>query len=789
MELDVAGSHSVDPVCGMEVDPKRPQAETFLYQGRTYYFCCDGCKGEFQKAPDSFLEKAKEGFTECRAKNAPPVGLQGYYCPMHLEVSQTMPGVCPKCGMALESESPSGEGVDHEQAEMSRRFWLGLVLGSPVFLLTLAEMFFGPVWISHGLSGSLLNGIQLFLTMPVVLWAGWPFFQRAWAACVSRSANMFTLISLGVGTAFFYSVLATLVPGVFPEGFQMHGHVETYFDTAAVITVLALLGQVLELRARKKTGEALRKLIELSPKTARVIHADGEKDVPLSKVLKGELLRVRPGEKIALDGIAVEGQSTIDESMVTGESLPVEKKTGDRVIGGTLNQTGTLIYRVESLAEEGLLAQITSQVREAQRTRAPIQDLVDRVSQYFVPGVLIAAVLSMIAWALWGPDPKLFNALAHAVAVLIIACPCALGLATPMAIAVAMGRGAQEGILIQKSEALERFEKVDTLVLDKTGTLTVGKPVLSAVEPQPGFEEKELLRWVASLENASEHPLASALVRGAESRGISLGKANHFESMTGHGVIGVVEGVKVVVGSQKYLESLGVDSRVAEERVGSLRKMGHTVLHAAIQGKFAGILGIQDPIKSNTCEALNILKRAELRIIIATGDHRNTAEAVIAQLGVPVDEVHSEVSPHQKAELVRKLKDQGRTVAVAGDGINDAPALALADVGIAMGTGTDIAIESGSITLVKGNLLGIARARELSRKAMRNIRQNLFLAFFYNTVGVPVAAGLFHPVLGWSLSPVWASVAMSLSSVSVIANALRLRNVTLSVSKSESDLA
>jgi Cu+-exporting ATPase len=693
-----------------------------------------------------------------------------YTCPMHPQVVQDHPGSCPNCGMALEPRTVMvEEGPNPELADMSRRFWVGVALGVPVFLIAMSDLLPGQPL--HPYLG-VLNWVQLALASPVVLWCGWPFFARAWASVVHRSPNMFTLIALGVGAAYLYSVAATLAPWLFPEGFRMEGGaVETYFDTAAVVTVLVLLGQVLEVRARSHTTGAIRRLLGLAPRTARRLRADGgEDDVPVEQIHPGDRLRIRPGEKVAVDGTVTEGRSAVDESMISGEPIPVEKEPGSPVIAGTVNGTGGLVVRADKVGGDTLLARIVGMVTEAQRSRAPVERLVDQVARYFVPAVFTVAVFTFAGWAAWGSQPRLAHALVNAVAVLIIACPCALGLATPMAIMVGTGRGAEAGVLFKNAEALEVLGRADTLVVDKTGTLTEGQPQLAAVEPAGGFAAADLLRLAAGLERASEHPLATAIVKGAESRGLSLTEAQDFQAVTGKGVVGKVDRRTVVLGNAALLAEHGVDAGPLQPRALALRQEGQTVMLAAVDGRLAGLIGVADPIRASTPEAIRLLHADGLRIIMLTGDSRITAEAVARKLGI--DEVIAEVLPDQKHEVVRRLQAQGRVVAMAGDGINDAPTLAEARIGIAMGTGTDVAMESAGVTLVHGDLRGIARARRLSRATMRNIRQNLFLAFVYNTLAVPVAA------LGL-LNPMWASAAMSLSSLSVVGNALRLRRVRL----------
>jgi P-type Cu+ transporter len=702
-----------------------------------------------------------------------------YTCPMHPEIVRSAPGACPICGMALEPRTVTLEGEENlELRDMSRRFWVSGLLAAPILFLTMADMIpGGPVW--KLISARAVIWFELMLATPVVLWGGWPFFERGWQSIVNRSPNMFTLISLGVGTAYVYSVAATLLPGLFPDSFRGHaGEVPVYFEAAAIITVLVLLGQVLELRARSRASGAIKALLGLAPKTARVVREDGrEIDVPLDQVKLGDRLRVRPGEKIPVDGVVLEGHSSVDESMVTGEPIPVEKGPGSRVAGGTVNGTGSFVMRAERVGSDTLLAQIVRMVSEAQRSRAPIQRLADQASAYFVPAVVVAAVLSFVAWSLVGPEPRMAYALVNAVAVLIIACPCALGLATPMSIMVGTGRGALAGILLKNAEALEVMEKVDTLVVDKTGTLTEGKPRLVSIKALAGHEESDVLRLAASLEQGSEHPLAGAIVAAAQQRGLRLAAVEGFRSVTGKGVVGHVEGRSVALGNRGLFEELGIDPAPLVERAEALRREGQTVMFVGIDGRPAGLLGVADPIKESTAEAITMLHRDNVRIVMVTGDSRTTAEAVARTLGL--DEVEAEVLPEQKVAVIKRLQAEGRIVAMAGDGMNDAPALAQAHVGIAMGTGTDVAMESADMTLVKGDLRGIVRARRLSRATMRNIRENLFFAFIYNALGVPVAAGALYPVFGLLLSPIIASAAMTFSSVSVIGNALRLRRVEL----------
>jgi Cu+-exporting ATPase len=698
---------------------------------------------------------------------------------MHPEIVRDRPGACPLCGMALEPRTVSADdGPNPELADMTRRFWIGVVLGVPVVVLAMADLVLGAeLWQRIDLGAA--NWIQLVLATPVVLWAGKPFFDRGWASIVNRSPNMFTLIALGVGAAYVYSVVATVAPGAFPDGFRMHGAVVPYFDTAVVVTVLVLLGQVLELRARSRTGQAIRDLLKLAPATARRVANGQDEDVPLALVQVGDRLRVRPGERVPVDGAVVEGASAVDESMVTGEPSPVDKSTGARVTGGTLNGTGTLLIVAERVGRDTLLSRIAAMVAEAQRSRAPIQRLADRISAYFVPSVVVAAIVAFVVWSLWGPPPRLAIGLVTAVAVLIIACPCALGLATPMSIMVGTGRGATSGVLIRNAEALETLGRVDTLVVDKTGTLTEGRPRLVSVAARPGVSEQDLLATAVALERASEHPLAAAIIEGARSRGVEAQPAEDFRADIGKGVAGRVGTRPAVLGTAKYLAEHGIDPAPLVSQAGGLGAEGQTVVFVAREGALLGILGVADPVKASTPEAVALLRADGLRLIMVTGDARPTALSVARRLGISDDDVHAEALPARKREIVQELRRRGARVAVAGDGINDAPALAEADVGLAMGTGTDVAIESADVTLVKGDLRAIARARRLSRATLRNIRQNLFLAFVYNALGVPVAAGALYPLTGTFVSPMWASAAMTFSSVSVIANALRLRKAEL----------
>ncbi|MFO1045820.1 MAG: heavy metal translocating P-type ATPase [Planctomycetaceae bacterium] len=867
--IDSASSPVVDPVCGMTVDPDHAAA-SHVHHGTTYYFCSMSCQRQFSATPDRFVtpqaehscctHKSQEAMTaldpvcgmtvvrderaattnhagqtwlfcstHCQQKfvadpsrylkQAVPVASAAategaeYTCPMHPEVRQVGPGICPKCGMGLEplglpanskveyvcpmhpevvSDHPGPcskcgmaleprtvelqDGPSHEQTDMTRRFWMGLVLGLPVFVVAMADML--PNNPLHHWA-ALLNWGQLLLATPVVFWCGWPFFERAWLSIRNYSVNMFTLIVLGVGSAYVYSLIATVAPGVFPEGFRhSNSSVMPYFDTAVVVTVLILLGQVMELKARSQTSGAIKRLLGLAPKTARRVAPDGaEEDVALELIRRDDLLRVRPGEKVPADGIVVEGRSSVDQSMVSGEPMPVEKRPDDKVISATINGTGSLLIRAEKVGSETLLAQIVRMVGDAQRTRAPIERVVDQVSRYFVPAVIGVSVLTFVVWSLFGAEPRLAHALVNAVAVLIIACPCALGLATPMSIMVGVGRGAENGILIKNAEALEVLQRADTLVVDKTGTLTEGKPRLVTVEPTQGFTADEVLQLAASLERGSEHPLAEAIVKGAEERSVTPVQPDEFQSVTGKGVTGVVEGKRVALGNAGLMADHGIDLTDHAARMDELRGEGQTVMSLAIDGRLAGMIGVADRIKATTPDAIRALHKAGLRIIMLTGDSHRTADAVAKSLGI--DEVIAEVLPSQKLDVVKRLQAEGHVVAMAGDGINDAPALAQAHIGIAMGSGTDVAMESAGITLVHGDLRSLVRALRLSRATMANIRQNLFLAFVYNAASVPVAAGLLYPVFGLLISPVWASVAMSLSSLSVVGNALRLRRVAL----------
>ena len=798
----------VDPVCGMTISPADAVGHA-EHKGHTYYFCNQSCLERFRADPGEFLEKGRttaraaghgsgeRDYTcpmdpEIRQKGpgacpkcgmalepmmAVPVTKTEWTCPMHPEIVRDAPGPCPICGMALEPRVLMLEERNPELDDMTRRFRLSLLFTAPILALMISEFVPGQP-LQHLIPHGALNWAELVLATPVIVWGGWPFFQRGWASVVNRHLNMFTLIALGVGASYSYSIAATLVPGIFPASFRMAGQVAVYFEPAAVIVVLVLLGQVLELRARSRTSSAIRNLLGLAPKTARRISGDGtEQAVPLELVLVSDRLRVRPGERVPVDGVVLEGTTTVDESMVTGEPIPVEKTSDAKVTGGTVNGTGSFVMKAERVGSDTLLAQIVRMVSEAQRSRAPIQRLADTVSGWFVPIVIAVAVITFIVWGSVGPEPRLAHALVNAVAVLIIACPCALGLATPMSIMVGTGRGAEAGVLIRNAEALEILEKITTLVVDKTGTLTEGKPKLVTIEPQPGMDASTLLRLTASVEHVSEHPLAAAIVGGARERNVSLADVKDFESVTGKGVNGTVEGRKVAIGNLTHLEALGVDPAPLRSRADQLRHDGQTVMFVAVDGKPAGLVGVADPAKATTLEAIKALHDDGIKVVMLTGDNRITADAVAKAVGI--DQVEADVLPDQKAAVVKRLQASGERVAMAGDGINDAPALAQADVGIAMGTGTDVAMESAGVTLVKGDLRGIVRARRLSRATMGNIRQNLFFAFFYNVLGVPIAAGVLYPFVGLLLSPMIASAAMTFSSVSVISNALRLRRTKL----------
>jgi Cu+-exporting ATPase len=758
-----------DPVCGMTVDPATSK-HRFDYRGETYHFCSAGCRTKFAADPVSYLEK------DSKPKAAVPEGTI-YTCPMHPEIRQVGPGSCPICGMALEPEVASLDAPPNpELADMTRRFWIGLVLALPAVVLEMGGHLVG----GHGLiDPTLSNWIQFAFATPVVLWAGWPFFVRGWQSLLTRNLNMFTLIAVGTGVAYAYSVIGTVAPGMFPATFRGHGGaVAVYFESAAVITVLVLLGQVLELRAREATSGAIKALLQLAPKTARRIGDDGiDHEVEIGTLVVGDHLRVRPGEKVPVDGVILEGRSSLDESLVTGESMPVTKEAGSNVIAGTLNQSGGFVMRADKVGRDTLLSQIVKMVADAQRSRAPIQRLADRVAGWFVPTVIVVALLAFGAWAWFGPEPRMAFGLVAAVSVLIIACPCALGLATPMSIMVGVGHGAQAGVLIKHAESLERMEKIDTLVVDKTGTLTEGKPKVVAIVPASGFEETDILRLAASVERASEHPLADAIVRAAKERKLDLSKVEEFDSPTGKGATGKADGKAIVLGNANFLQSHGIDARSLNDEGERLRGDGATVINIAIDGKLAGLFAIADPVKASTPEALKALAAKGIKVIMLTGDNRTTANAVARSLGIT--DVEAEVLPDQKSAVVAKLQKAGRIVAMAGDGVNDAPALAAAEVGIAMGTGTDVAMESAGITLLKGDLVGIVRARRLSQATMRNIRQNLFFAFIYNAAGIPIAAGILYPAFGLLLSPIIAAAAMALSSVSVVGNALRLRMTRL----------
>jgi Cu+-exporting ATPase len=751
----------------MMVDPHTTQ-HRHTHAARTYYFCSAGCRTKFEAEPARYLQGQP-------APAAKPDAI--YTCPMHPEIRQIGPGSCPICGMALEPVEVTAEaGPSPELVDMTRRFWIGLILALPVVILEMGSHFFG---LHRLVAQQTSNWLQLLFATPVVLWAGWPFFERGWASLKSRSLNMFTLIAIGTGVAWVYSLVGTAAPWIFPASLRFEGGaVAVYFEAAAVITVLVLLGQILELRAREQTSGAIRALLDLAPKTARRLRVDGtDEEVTLDQVLPGDRLRVRPGDRVPVDGQVLEGTSAVDESMVTGESLPVEKVPESKVIGGTLNGRGGFVMRADKVGRETMLARIVQMVADAQRSRAPIQRLADQVAGWFVPAVIVVAILAFVAWMAFGPEPAFAYGLVAAVSVLIIACPCALGLATPMSIMVGVGRGAGLGVLIKNAEALERMEKVNTIIVDKTGTLTEGKPAVTAVVPLADRDEAEVLRFAATLERSSEHPLASAIVKAAEERGSRLGVVDAFQSITGKGVIGRVDGTEVALGNVALMEERQIELGAARARADELRRGGATVMHVAVDGQIIGLIAVADPVKASTPAALEGLRTQGIHIVMLTGDNRATAEAVASRLHI--DEVEAEVLPEQKSAVVQRLRDQGRVVAMAGDGVNDAPALAAADVGIAMGTGTDVAMESAGVTLVKGDLAAIARARKLSAATMNNIRQNLFFAFIYNALGVPVAAGLLYPFTGVLLSPIIAAAAMALSSVSVILNALRLRTIRI----------
>jgi Cu+-exporting ATPase len=762
----------VDPVCLMEIE-EGDAVGWHEHDGVRYYFCHPSCQERFVTNPAEFLGGARP--------EAPPAPTgTTYICPMDPEVRSSEPGACPKCGMALEPDLSTVSALtldapNPELVDMRRRFTIAAALAAPVFVLTMADMLGGGRLTMA--NGAAINWLGFALATPVVFWAGWPFFVRAWASLVNRSPNMFTLIAIGVGAAYGYSAVATIAPGVFPAGFAMNGVVDTYFDTAAVITVLVLLGQVLELRARGRTSMAIRQLLGLAPKTARLVRDGDEHDVPLETVAVGDICRVRPGERVPVDGVVVEGRTAVDESMVTGEPIPGEKEPGARVTGGTINTTGTVLVRAERVGSDTLLAQIVRMVGEAQRSRAPIQRVADRVSAWFVPGVVLVSIVAFAAWSVWGPEPRFAHALVAAVAVLIIACPCALGLATPMAIMVGTGRGATAGVLVKNADALERLERVDTVVVDKTGTVTEGKPALVSVERFSGRREDDVVALAAAVEQSSEHPLAAAFVAAARARAVLLPAATAVRAEPGKGIAATVGGAAVVLGNAAMMQQaqVGIDDTIAA--ADALRRQGQTIMYLGVDGTLTAMFGVADPIKSTTAEAIDALHKDGIRVVMLTGDNHVTADAVASQLHI--DDVRADVLPAEKRAVIQALQRDGRTVAMAGDGINDAPALAEAAVGIAMGTGTDVAIESAGITLVKGDLRGIVRARRLSRATMRNIRQNLFLAFVYNLVGVPIAAGALYPFTGTLISPIWASAAMTFSSVSVIGNALRLRRTHL----------
>ena len=768
---DHAPGTAIDPVCGMKVDPVTARHK-IAHGGQTFYFCSDRCRTKFADNPAKYIE----GKPQQDAHADVPEGAI-YTCPMHPEIRQVGPGSCPICGMALEPEIATAEtGPNPELIDMTRRLWAGLALSIPVVILEMGgHLVGGHRWIEQSLS----NWIQFVLASPVVLWAGWPFFVRGWQSILTRNLNMFTLIAMGTGVAWVYSVIATVMPGVFPATFRAHdGAVAVYFEAAAVITVLVLLGQVLELRAREATSGAIKALLDLAPKTARRIRTDGsDEEVAIAVLQPGDRLRVRPGEKVPVDGEILEGRSSLDESMVTGESMPVSKDVGGKVIAGTLNRSGSFVMRADKVGSDTMLSQIVQMVAQAQRSRAPIQRLADQVAGWFVPTVIAVAIAAFAAWAAYGPEPRFAFGLVAAVSVLIIACPCALGLATPMSIMVGVGRGAQAGVLIRNAEALERMERIDTLVVDKTGTLTEGKPKVVAVVPTAGYAEADILRLAASVERASEHPLADAIVNEARDRGVQSADVRDFDSPAGKGALGTVEGKKVLLGNAAFLRSQGVDTSALEAEAERQRGEGATVINMAVDGKLAGILAIADPVKPSTPEALRALVAEGVKVIMLTGDNRTTARAVARRLGIA--DVEAEVLPDQKSSVVSRLQKEGRAVAMAGDGVNDAPALAAAEVGIAMGTGTDVAMESAGVTLLKGDLNGIVRARRLSRATMGNIRQNLFFAFAYNAAGIPIAAGVLYPTFGLLLSPIVAAAAMALSSVSVVGNALRLRSVQI----------
>ncbi len=772
-----APAEVLDPVCGMTIAPE-DAAGHVEHHGRTYYFCSQNCLDRFQPNPSAFLGDVRLNVASAGQPASASLQPVEYTCPMHPEIVRNQPGSCPICGMALEPRTITLDERNPELDDMARRFWVSTVLTVPAIVLAMVEFLPGHPFDAL-IPASAMSWAQFAMTTPVVLWGGWPFFVRGWQSVVNRSLNMFTLIALGVGVAYAYSVVATVLPSLFPPSFRVeNGTVGVYFEAAAVIVTLVLLGQVMELRARSQTGAAIRALLGLAPKTARRLRNNGvEEDVPLDHVQVGDRLRVRPGEKVPVDGTVLDGTSAIDESMVTGEPMPVEKRPGDRVIGATVNGTGSLVMTAERVGTDTLLAQIVNMVGQAQRSRAPIQKLADVVAGYFVPVVVLIAIVTAVVWGWVGPDPRAGHAIINAVAVLIIACPCALGLATPMSIMVATGKGATGGVLFKNAEAIEVLRSVDTLVVDKTGTLTAGKPKLASVTTTGVLDEHAVLSLASTLERGSEHPLAAAIVSGATERGVGFATAQQFESLTGKGVRGRVEGKQVAVGNESLLAEMGVAAAAHATQAEALRRDGQTVMFVVVDGALAGFIGVADPIKQTTPEAIRDLQREGIRIVMMTGDSRATAEAVAKKLSI--DEVLPEVLPDQKAAMVKRLQDEGRVVAMAGDGINDAPALAQAQVGIAMGTGTDVAMESAGVTLVQGDLRGIARARRLSRATMGNIKQNLFFAFIYNVLGVPIAAGVLYPFIGLLLNPMIAALAMSLSSVSVVGNALRLRRAQL----------